>query len=257
MRQFSDGPDRRRGRRVVVAAVVSGCLLLAGCGSGAATSPDVAGATTSTTAPTPTFSNPGLIDNRYLPLTRSTACVLKGHDVDGVKEKTVRTVLKRTKTFTVGGQVVPTVVVRDDAYAAGELVESTQDYFAQADDGTVYYFGEAVRNIQNGRVVNTNGTWLYGRNTDRLGVAMPPEPQLGQQWHVEDVPGVTTESDRVEETGVRTKVSRWGVRADVIRISEFIQPEGEVEWKLYASGIGVVAEYEPGAASFFAGCSSP
>jgi hypothetical protein len=31
----------------------------------------------------------------------------------------------------------------------------------------------------------------------------------------------------------------------VIRVSEFTQPEGEVEYKLYAPGVGVITEYAP------------
>jgi hypothetical protein len=163
----------------------------------------------------------------------------------GGGEKSIRTILKRRKTFTVAGQQVDAVVSRDDAYEDGELVETTLDYFAQADDGTVYYLGEQVKNLKNGKVHNTKGTWLLGRHTDRPGVAMVPDPQVGMQWHFEDVPGVTTESDRVEETGLRAKVRRWGVRTDVVRVQEFIQPEGEYEHKLYAKGLGLIVEYDP------------
>ena len=132
-------------------------------------------------------------------------------------------------------------------------METTLDYFAQGDNGWVYYLGEHVKNLRNGKVVNRKGTWLFGRDTDRLGVAMPAEPKLGQQWRLEDVPGVTMESNRLEETGLRTKVGKT-IREDVIRVQEFIQPEGEVEYKLYASGIGTVAEYPPGGRVSFAGC---
>lgn len=249
MQQHLVTPSRRRGLAAAMAGLVVGTLVAGGAGSATPQTEAVAAAATP-----PTFSDPGRIDNRYLPLTNFKTCVMRGETVDGEKEKSVRTVLKRTKTFTVGGQQVRAAVIRDDAYEGGELVESTLDYFGQADDGTVYYFGEQVKNLKNGKVVNTNGTWLYGKDTDRLGVAMPPEPQLGQQWHLEDVPGLTTESNRVEETGLRTKVRKRGVRTDVIRVQEFIQPEGETEYKLYASGIGLVAEYPPDGTSFFAGC---
>jgi hypothetical protein len=41
---------------------------------------------------------------------------------------------------------------------------------------------------------------------------------------------------------------------DVIRIQEFIQPEGDVEYKTYAPGLGVIAEYPPDARVEHAGC---
>jgi hypothetical protein len=229
-------------------------LLLAGCGREPAAGGQRAAAAAAAGQETATFSDPTTIDNPYLPLTREKTCVMKGKAHDGTKEKSVRTVLKRTKSFTINGQSVPAAIIRDDAYEDGELVETTLDYFAQADDGTVYYIGEQVKNLENGRIVNTKGTWLFGKDTDRLGVAMPAQPELGEQWHFEDVPGITTESNTVEETGLRVKVHKWGIRDDAIRVQEFIQPEGELEYKVYAAGIGLVADYDPDAGIFFAGC---
>ena len=162
--------------------------------------------------------------------------------------------LERTKRFDVGGAPVDAAIVRDDDYEDGRLVERTFDYFAQADDGTVHYLGEDVDNIRRGKVVNHAGSWLYGRDTDVLGVAMPAEPRLGAQWRFEDVPGVTTESDRVEEIGMRARVGGRDF-ADVIRVQEFIQPEGEVEYKLYARGTGLLVEYPPDGRVALAGCS--
>ena len=204
-------------------------------------------------APEPAFSNPGTIDNPYLPLTRFRRCELRGVAADGTKERSVKTLQPYTKVFDVNGSRVRAVVIKDDAYEGSERVETTLDYYAQADDGTVHYLGEDVRNLSDGRVVDTKGTWLYGQDTDRLGVAMPARPQLGQQWRFEDVPGTTVESDRVEELGLRADV-RGRVVTDVIRVQEFIQPEGTVEHKTYAPGLGVIDEYAAGGHTSFAGC---
>lgn len=194
--------------------------------------------------PTPGFSNPRTIDNPYLPLSKFKRCELRGRQDDGTRERSVLTLLKRTRAFTIGGQRVEAAVIEDRAFEDGGLVERTLDYFAQADDGTVHYLGEHVANIRGGRVVNHHGTWLYGKDTDVLGVAMPANPKLGDQWRLEDVPGITTESNRVEETGMRAKAG-GRLYTDVIRVQEFIQPEGEVEYKLYAPGVGMITEYPP------------
>ncbi len=58
------------------------------------------------------------------------------------------------------------------------------------------------------------------------------------------MPGITTESNRVEETGLRARAG-GKLYTDVIRTQEFIQPEGEVEYKLYAPGVGLITEYPP------------
>jgi hypothetical protein len=192
----------------------------------------------------PGFSNPTTIDNPYLPLTKWRSCELRGVQDDGTRERSVQKRLKRTRTFSINGQGVEAVVIQDSAFEDGKLVERTLDYFAQADDGTVHYLGEHVNNIRRGRVVNHHGTWLYGKHTDVLGVAMPANPKLGDQWRLEDVPGITTESNRLEETGLRAKV-RGKLYTGVIRVQEFIQPEGELEYKLYAPGVGMITEYPP------------
>jgi hypothetical protein len=201
----------------------------------------------------PGFTAPTTIDNPYLPLTKFKRCEFRGLQDDGTRERGVQKLLKRTRGFTINGQSVPAVVIQDSAFEDGKLVERTLDYFAQADDGTVHYLGEHVNNIRRGRVVNHNGSWLYGRHTDVLGVAMPTSPELGAQWRLEDVPGITTESDRVEETGMRARI-RGRLYTDVIRTQEFIQPEGEVEYKLYARGQGVITEYPPDGRSVLHHC---
>ena len=203
--------------------------------------------------PAPLFSDPTTIDNRYMPLTAKRRCELRGRADDGTRERNVVTVLDRTKRFDVGGQQVDAVVIRDAAYEDGKLVERTFDYFAQSDDGTVYYMGEDVDNIRRGKVVDHGGSWLYGRDTDVLGVAMPADPKVGDQYRFEDVPGITTESNRVEEAGMRARVA-GRLFTGVIRIQEFIQPEGEIEYKLYAPEVGLIVEYPPDGRSALAGC---
>ena len=164
----------------------------------------------------------------------------------GTRERSVKRLLKRTRAFDVDGRRVDAAVIEDRAFEDGELVERTLDYFAQDDGGSVHYLGEHVANIRRGRVVSHRGSWLYGKHTNVLGVAMPANPALGAQWRFEDVPGITVESDRVEETGLRARVKRGGrLYTDVIRVQEFIQPEGDPEYKLYAPGTGLIAEYPP------------
>jgi hypothetical protein len=45
----------------------------------------------------------------------------------------------------------------------GRNEEVALDFYAQADDGSVWYFGEDVYNYRDGVVVSTDGTWLAGK----------------------------------------------------------------------------------------------
>jgi hypothetical protein len=190
-----------------------------------------------------TFSHPRQIDNPYLPLTKFERCELRGQE-GGADARVVRRLLDRTKKFEFNGRTVRAAVIEDRAFEDGQLVERTLDYFAQADDGTVYYVGEDVDNYENGRVVNHEGSWLYGRDTDMLGVAMPGRPRVGSRWRFEDVPGITTESNRVVERLARVR-ARGKTYRNVIRVRERTSPGGEIEYKLYARGTGLIRERPP------------
>ena len=201
----------------------------------------------------PNFSEPRTIDNSHLPLTKFTRCELRGLE-GGASARVVRRLLDRTEPFDVNGRRVDVAVIEDRAFEDGALVERTLDYFAQADDGTVYYLGEDVDNIENGRVTDHKGTWRYGRDTDKLGVAMPADPQVGDTWRFEDVPGVTTESNRVTRRIARLRV-RGKLYRDVIEVRERIRPDNKTERKLYARGYGTIRETPPDGRVELAKCS--
>lgn len=200
----------------------------------------------------PTFSDPTRIDNPYLPLSKFDRCTLKGHE-DGERLLIKRTVLDRTRTFVVDGSPVDAMVVKDRVHADGDLVESTHDFFAQSDDGDVRYLGERVDNIRNGRVVDHHGSWLYGRDTNRLGVLMAANPHPGRHWLSEDAAPITVEHDRVVDRLGRVEAGGRTYR-HVIKVREFALPDREVEYKLYARGVGVIAELPPEGETDLVGC---
>ncbi len=198
------------------------------------------------------FSNPRQIDNPYLPLTKFSRCELRGQE-EGTRARVVRRLLDRTKPFEFGGRTVRAIVIEDRAFEDGELVERTLDYFAQSDEGTVYYVGEDVDNYRNGKVVNHEGSWMYGRDTSKLGVAMPAGPKVGDRWRFEDVPGITVESDRVVSKLANVRAGGKTYK-DVIRVRERSLPQKEIEHKLYARGTGLIREVPPDGQVDLVGC---
>jgi hypothetical protein len=189
------------------------------------------------------FTDPSDIDNRYDPLTEQHRCVLRGRE-DGERVKVVRTLLDRTKSFRVNGDAVHAAVIEDREFEGGEIAERTLDYFAQDDRGTVWYLGEDVDSYEDGKVVGHGGAWLYGKDTDKMGVEMPAHPRVGTRWRHERVPGITHESDKVvailDKATVRGKTYR-----DVLKVREHTRPDDEVEFKLYAPGVGNIQERPP------------
>ena len=72
----------------------------------------------------------------------------------------------------------------------GELKEKTFDWYAQDEDGNVWYFGEDTKEFENGKVVSTAGSFEAGKNGARAGVIMRAHPKVGQVTPQEFAPGV-------------------------------------------------------------------
>ena len=192
----------------------------------------------------PQFSHPREISNAYLPLSSLRQDVLEGKE--GSKTLRIERTMKPEihKTFKVGKQRVEVLVVEDREFENGKLAEVTLDYFAQADDGTVYYIGEDVDEYKDGKVAGHSGAWLYGKQAKTLGVLMPANPKLGDKFRSEDVPEITTEDDEVVSLSETVTVPA-GTYENCLKIKEVLS-DGAIEYKYYAKGVGCVRELPEG-----------
>ena len=93
--------------------------------------------------PFPPFTNPTNITNPYYPVSNSKQAITLGIDDDDEFRSEV-TLLPGTRTITWAGGVTQTRISQYVAYKAGDLVEVAYDFFAQDDNGDLYYFGEDV-----------------------------------------------------------------------------------------------------------------
>jgi hypothetical protein len=107
----------------------------------------------------PTFSNPTQITNPLFPVEAGSSNLYVG-TVDGGAFRTEVTVLPTTRIVKWAGQQVETVVSQYNAFVDGLIREIAYDLYAQADDGSVWYFGEDVFNYDEGILADTAGTWL-------------------------------------------------------------------------------------------------
>ncbi len=75
----------------------------------------------------------------------SVGCLKVFQGADGrAKTVGVHIYLAETRSFDWNGAAVQCRVLREVAFEDGQLLEISDNYFAQADDGTVYYFGEVA-----------------------------------------------------------------------------------------------------------------
>jgi hypothetical protein len=182
----------------------------------------------------------GRIDNPFFPLVPGTVFRYSITSPDE-HQTDVFTVTRDTKKI-IG---VVTTIVHDQVLAEdGSLVEDTFDYFAQDDDGNVWYFGEDTKEYENGVVVSTFGTWLAGVNGGKPGIIMLAHPRVGNAYQQEFAPGVAEDEARVTSLSKTVRVP-YGRFTNCLKTLETTPLEpGAKSYKFYARGVGNVLEIE-------------
>ena len=244
--------------RSLVGGVVLAALLLDGCARGENAFPNNSSAAAEpdpglSTAPQdarvdlaePTFSNPTAITNPLFPISALTQVIQLGTEA-GVRLRNEVTLLPRTKTVAWNGRDVQTLVSQSVGYRDGRIREVTYDYYAQADDGSVWYFGEDVENYEGGVIADYRGTWLAGQHGPP-GMIMPAKPAVGDVYRPENIPGAVFEEVTVKSVGERVAGPRGPVD-NALLVQELLL-DGTLEDKVFVPAYGefraeVVAEDE-------------
>jgi hypothetical protein len=232
-------------------------LAAAGCGSGGESDGSAAPTTTATTtvcvkneqgtaclpiAPDsarvdrarPTFTNPTRVTNTRFPVGMLTQVLQLGQE-GGEPLRVEVTRLPRARAITWDGQRVETVASQYVAYVDHRIREVAIDYYAQADDGAVWYFGEDVANYEDGVVADHDGTWLTGKDGPP-GMIMPGDPEVGAVYRPENIPGKVFEQDTIRSTDETIDGPRGPVRGALL-VGELLM-DGTTEEKVFAPGYG-------------------
>lgn len=183
---------------------------------------------------TPTFSNPTSVTNSLFPIGALFRAVFYGK-VDGAPLRLETTLLSETRTLNVDGESVETLVSQFVAFVDGRIHEVAIDHYAQADDGSVWYFGEDVFNYEDGAVGDTEGTWLAGRDGPAA-MIMPANPKVGDVWRPENICGVVFEEVTATATGL-TVESAHGPVTGALVVQE-LHMDATLEDKTFAPGYG-------------------
>ena len=209
-------------RGVILLAVLIG-LFAAGCGDANSFPPDFEAGD----------FHGAKIDNTWYSLTPGTQFVYRG-----VKEgKSARDVV----TVTPGAKPilsVPTTVVHDQLFLDGELAEETNDWYAQDEDGNVWYFGEATRELTNGKVTSTEGSWQAGIGGAAPGLIMEADPKVGHAYAQEHFKGEA--EDHAQVVSLTTAIGGYH-GAQLTKEWTPLEP-GVIDHKYYVPGVGLVRE---------------
>jgi hypothetical protein len=177
------------------------------------------------------------IDNPYWPMRPGSRWVYRETAPDGTRQRVVVTVTSKRKTT--ANRVVARVV-HDVVTEGGELVEVTDDWYAQDCAGNLWYLGEDTAEYENGKVVSRAGSWEAGVDGAQAGILLPANPTVGMTYRQEYYAGEAEDAGAIfsldEQVGVPA-----GHFTDVVMTKDTtpLHPRA-LEFKFYARGVGPV-----------------
>jgi hypothetical protein len=180
------------------------------------------------------FLSENIVGNTYFPLISGRKLIYVGKDEDGNRIDIEEYFTGQTKVI-LG---VTCVVVEFREWVSGSLVEVAYDWYAQAKDGNVWYFGEQVDNYENGNLTDHGGSWEAGVDGAQPGISMMGDPEIGIWYRQEYYKGEAEDVAQVLDLGVSvtTPASTY---ENCLKTAEWSPLEPDMmEHKYYAPGIG-------------------
>jgi hypothetical protein len=182
----------------------------------------------------PTFSDPTDITNTLFPVSSQASVLLLG-TVDDQPFRTEVTLLPDTRIIEWQGRRVETLVSQYVAFLGGRIHEVAYDFYAQDDNGAVWYFGEDVFNFADGAIVDTHGTWIAGKDGPPA-MIMPVAPAVGDVYRPENIPGFVFEEVTVKAVDQTLEGPLGPVEGGLV--IEELHMDGQTEEKTFGPGYG-------------------
>src|SRR5437899_7813054 len=175
------------------------------------------------------------VTNPFFPLPPGQTFVYEGHTKDGFVHNDF-IVTRKTKVI-LG---VTCTEVHDVVYLDGELAEDTLDWYAQDNQGNVWYFGESTAEFENGRPVTVEGSFTAGVNGDKPGIIMEAHSVPGDFYRQEFALANAEDNALVVSLDATVNVPA-GLFHHCLKTKETtpLEPDA-LEHKYYAAGAGNV-----------------
>jgi hypothetical protein len=180
-----------------------------------------------------------VVTNPFFPLPPGLHKEFTGETEEGT-ETIVIDVLATTRMI----NGVEATIVRDQVFLDGELVEDTDDWYAQDAAGNVWYLGEAAEDYEDGMLVSTEGSWEWGIDGALPGIIMWADPadHVGEEYRQEFYEGEAEDWAKVLRTGESVSVPAGSYTGCLVTEDWNALEEDSEEEKTYCPGIGVVKE---------------
>ena len=174
--------------------------------------------------------------NPYMPLVPGLVKIFESGD-----ETITVTVTDRTREI----MGITAVVVSDVVEEGGELIEVTDDWFAQDNAGNVWYMGEHVLNYEDGVISDLDGSFEAGEDFARAGILVKATQVIGdvyrQEWFLDEAEDMAM----VVAIDASEDAPAANCSESCLQTREWSPLEPDVsEYKFYAPYIGVIVAYE-------------
>jgi hypothetical protein len=178
------------------------------------------------------------IGNPWFPLRPGTTMTYAGTR-EGKQARELVTVTGHTQVI----DGVTTRIVFDRLFLNGKLAERTFDYYAQDDDGNVWYFGEDTAGLdEHGQLTDTSGSFRAGVKGAQPGVFMQAHPEIGRLFRQEWFAGQAEDQFKVVSFHGNVTVP-FGSFHNALKTAETTDLEpGTLDNKYYVRGVGEVKE---------------
>jgi len=187
------------------------------------------------------FDSPTDINNKWMPMQPGTKWVYEGTAVDEDGNSFARRIEFTITDLTKEIAGVRTVVAWIIDYNNDEVIEKEIAFYAQDNDGNVWYLGEHPEEFKDGKFVDAP-TWIAGLEDARAGIKMMAEPQVGMAKYYQGWGPAVEWSDYgdVQKMGQETCVP-MDCYKDVMVIAESsLREVGAAQFKYYVSGVGEI-----------------
>ncbi|MDZ4710053.1 MAG: hypothetical protein SH818_16755 [Saprospiraceae bacterium] len=183
------------------------------------------------------FSNSLNLTNKYFVFDIGKTYIYEGQHTEGKSRiESTRLALSRLITG------IPCIIIEVKEYLNGKLIEFTHDWFAQDNEGNVWYFGEQVDNYDlSGKLTDHHGSWEAGLDGAKAGIIMLYNPQPGIKYRQEYY--FNEAEDEAEVLSINESIVSplFNSLSNCIKTKEYTELEPDaLEHKFYAPGIGLV-----------------
>lgn len=184
------------------------------------------------------FTNSTTLTNPFLLFEPGKKYIYEAQTEEGLERTEVQ---RLVATKTILG--ITCIIVSDKVWLEGILIEDTEDWFAQDNDGNVWYMGEEVDNYNpDGSLRDHAGSWEAGVDGAKPGIVMLADPQPGMTYRQEYYFNEAEDEAEVLELGLNVTVP-FGSFTNCLKTHEWTELEPDVnENKFYAPGIGLIRE---------------